>query len=442
MNRVLLLLISPLFAFASAQLSPADSLRQLLQKDKEDTNKVMHLIQVVRHYEIAGDFENGIKYGNSALQLASRLNWKKGMAMAYGSIGNLYLGQGDYPKTLDYYLKALKIDEDLNDGIGMTKRLCNIGIVYRNLGDHEKALDYYQKALKTAEETGNKTMIATALSHMGNLYFAKGNYIRAKEYYLSSLKIKEEIGIPSELAITLNNIGNVCIALVEDSIAGPEKHDSLLRSALDHFLRALAIDSATGRKSGIAIRLGNIGSVYMLQQKYAEAEKYLFDALALARELGAISLERQFEEFISEVYQRTKRYQLSLEHYKRAMALKDSLFNESKNEEITRKEMSYEFEKKEAAAKAEQDKKDTVTRLIIYSVSAGFGLVLLLAVFIYRSYRQKQKANEIISAQKELVEEKQKDILDSIHYAKRIQQSLLPTDSYIQKNMDRLRKVK
>jgi len=36
--------------------------------------------------------------------------------------------------------------------------------------------------------------------------------------------------------------------------------------------------------------------------------------------------------------------------------------------------------------------------------------------------------------------EKQKDILDSIRYAKRIQQSLLPNEKYLDKNLKRLTK--
>jgi hypothetical protein len=119
------------------------------------------------------------------------------------------------------------------------------------------------------------------------------------------------------------------------------------------------------------------------------------------------------------------------------MTLNDSLFNEEKDKEITRKEMNYEFEKKEAAAKVEQEKKDVVTKIVIYSISSGFLLVLLLAGLIFRGYRQKQKANVIIGRQKQLVEEKQKEILDSIHYAKRIQRSLLPTEKYIHKSLDR-----
>jgi hypothetical protein len=109
-------------------------------------------------------------------------------------------------------------------------------------------------------------------------------------------------------------------------------------------------------------------------------------------------------------------------------------------------EMQYEFSKKEAQAKADQEKKDALTlaekkkqNILLYSVSS-FGLLLLgFALFVYRSYLQKQKANIEITKQKELIEEKQKEILDSITYARRIQRSLLPSEKYVEKNLMRLR---
>jgi cell division protein FtsB len=105
--------------------------------------------------------------------------------------------------------------------------------------------------------------------------------------------------------------------------------------------------------------------------------------------------------------------------------------------------MQYEFDKKEAQNKAEQEKKDEVSRTIIYGISSGLLLVMLLALFVFRSYRQKQKANVIITKQKEevemqkqLVEVKQKEILDSIYYARRIQRSLLPGEKHIAKMLN------
>ena len=143
------------------------------------------------------------------------------------------------------------------------------------------------------------------------------------------------------------------------------------------------------------------------------------------------------------------------------MVLKDSLFSQEKNKEITRKEMNYEFEKKEAKARAEQDKKDAVTaeqsrreKLIRYSVIGGLALMFIIAVVIFRALRITRKQKLIIEIQSNLVaqqkqtveeqkqhlEEKQKEILDSIRYAKRIQEALLPTKKYIDRTLKKLKK--
>ena len=65
-------------------------------------------------------------------------------------------------------------------------------------------------------------------------------------------------------------------------------------------------------------------------------------------------------------------------------------------------------------------------------------------IMITRAYQQKNKANKIITLQKketerqkEIVQAKQKEILDSIRYAKRIQQSLMPTEKYIERNVNK-----
>jgi len=72
----------------------------------------------------------------------------------------------------------------------------------------------------------------------------------------------------------------------------------------------------------------------------------------------------------------------------------------------------------------------------------GFALMIILSFFIFRSYRQKQLANIEISKQKEtienqkyIVEEKNKEITDSITYAQRIQQALLAGQTLLNKNL-------
>jgi CHASE3 domain sensor protein len=113
--------------------------------------------------------------------------------------------------------------------------------------------------------------------------------------------------------------------------------------------------------------------------------------------------------------------------------------------------MTYDFEKREAVADAEHKKelenqqilgeeKSRKQKIVIMFVITGLLLVLIFAGFILRSLKVTRKQKNTIEEQKDLVEEKQKEILDSIHYAKRIQQSLLPTERYIEKSLKKLKK--
>ena len=96
--------------------------------------------------------------------------------------------------------------------------------------------------------------------------------------------------------------------------------------------------------------------------------------------------------------------------------MKDTLFTEESSNQIAqyqneKKEKEIELLKKD---KELQDLQLHKNRIMIYAFSSGFVLMLILAFVIFSSYRQKKKANELLS-------ENNQDITDSIEYAKQIQ---------------------
>ena len=421
-------------AYCSAHQNKTDSLLSLLKKDKEDTNKILHLNALAWELK-SNNPDTSILLSNQALTLAEKHTWKKGIANSFGQLGVYNYHKGDYPDALDYYFKALKLREELGDKKTTATLLGNVGNVYCAQSDYPKALDYYFKALKMAEDLGDKRGIAMHLGNIGIVYDAQKNYPKAIDYYFKTLKIAEELGLKDIIASSCGNIG---IMYMEQTNYTQAEYYSF---------KALKLAEELHAKSLIASCLGNIGSLYTYTKKYAESEKYLLNALTLSREIGAVDYEREFEENLSDLYSKTNRFQLALEHYKKATELKDTLFSTDKNKEITRKEMNYEFEKKEAAQKAEQEKQTAVAEadkkkqhVILYLVIGGLLMVLLFAGFISRALRITRRQKKLIEKQKQLVEEKQKEILDSIHYARRIQTALLPTEKYIDKTLKRLMK--
>jgi len=395
-----------------------------------------------------GDYNKALNYYNKALKINEEIDDKRGRAINLSNIGNVYQEQGNYAKSLDYYFKALKVNEKIENKLGEAANLGNIGIIYDNQSNYTKALDYYFKALKISEKIGNKQSQSINLSNIGIVYTNQGNYTKALYYYFKALKIKEETGNKQGQEANLGNIGNLY------------KDQGDYTKALDYYFKALKINKETGDKQSQANNLGNMGDLYIKQKKYKEAEQHLKQAIQIGEGLHIIYSLEFFYSSQSELYTKTGRYKEALESYKKSIACGDSVMSEENQKALVQKEMQFEFDKKESLTKAEQEKKDILAKEELEKQKmqrngfiGGFVLMIALTLVVFKNYRNKQKANEIITQQKQaveqqkevadsqriiaeeqrsiaeeqkhIIEEKHKEITDSINYAERIQRSLL-----------------
>lgn len=365
-----------------------------------------------------------------SLKISEEINDKTGTSKTLGNIGTIYNGQSDYPRALEYFFKSLKLKEELNDKSGIATTLGNIGIVYYAQADYPLALEYYFKALKMDEELGNKSGIARHLGNIGIVYKSQSNYPKAHEYYFKALEINQKLGNKHAEASVLGNIGNVYSSQGNYS------------TALEYDFKALKITEEIGDKNGIARHLGNIGVLYFNTGKFSEAEKYLKNSLELADNISALYLTRDFENYLSRLYDTTGRIQLALLHFKKYIIARDSLKNDENTKKMVQQQMLYEFDKIQTAdslkiaeervineVKFEQEK---TQRYFLYG---GLALVALFGAFMFNRFKITQKQNNIISEQKHLIEERHKEITDSINYAERIQRSFLATKQHLDENL-------
>jgi len=401
-------------------------------------------------YTIKSDLTLSLEAYFKAFKLEEELKNKKGMADCFANIGIVYIYRADFSKALDYCLKALRISENLKDVQSCILIQSNIGSIYLNMYDYSKALEAYLKVLKLQEEIGQGPG-TVELENLGIIYENKSDFAKAFEYYFKALEIYRESGNKLGMASCLNNIG---FAYMKQSI---------YPKALHYNLMALKENEELGNKNGIATSLGCIGEVHLFMTNYKEAFACLYRSVSIANSIDSKSISKESYHLMSTVFEKSDialpdtpggkllnkeemRLQ-SLYYFKKYIALRDTIFSEENKKQLIQKEMNYDFEKKEAVTKAEQEKKDAIAKEELKQKELqrnyfiiGFGLVGLLAIFIFRSYRQKQKANILITEQKRLVDEHQKEILDSIRYAKRIQSALLPSEKYVRKNLNRLMK--
>ncbi len=381
-----LLLCGVLFNAAQAQKQQKiDSLLNLLKTSKEDTSKVMYLNNIGNEMMYSNP-DSAILLGNKARTLAEKLKWKKGISNSLGHLGRCYFLSGNYSKALDYYFKALNMSEELLDKAAIAIHLQNIGAVYSKNGDFHKALTYLFKALKMGEELGSKPIQAGSLGNIGAIYAQQEDYPKALNYLLQSLDLDRESGNKVSEAHSLYNIGNLYNLLGN------------LPKELDYQFQALKINEEMGDKYGTIVTLHGIGNGYTRKGKYKEAEVYLKKALAISESIGSLSFVKEFELSLSVLYQKSGRYKLALEHFEKAMNLTDTLFKQERDEQISRKEMNYEFEKKEAATKAEHDKQMAVADVEIKRQKqmknffiVGLAFLLILSFFVYNNFRTASK---------------------------------------------------
>ncbi len=199
--------------------------------------------------------------------------------------------------------------------------------------------------------------------------------------------------------------------------------------------------------------MNGLGEIYLQLKNYPKAIKYSELSFKFAEESGSKRDMKWALLNLSDTYNAAGDAGKALSYYKQASVLKDSILNEESTKQINELQTLYETEKKESQIKllskdkVINEKEIQRQKIIRNAILAGAILFLLLLIVIFKRYREKKKANTIlgeknktIEMQKQVVEEKQKEILDSIKYAKRIQMALLPSEKYIARILSRDKK--
>jgi serine phosphatase RsbU (regulator of sigma subunit) len=135
-------------------------------------------------------------------------------------------------------------------------------------------------------------------------------------------------------------------------------------------------------------------------------------------------------------------YKSAFYHYQLYLDANSKLKSEDFKKVSQNEKFKSDLEKQKLEQKAIQEKRDAKARedqarqqWIIYSIIAILVLIVAFSFVLFRRYKQINKQNHIIEWQKKLVEEKHKEITDSINYSERIQRSFLASTNLLDKNL-------
>ncbi|MES2516131.1 MAG: tetratricopeptide repeat protein [Bacteroidota bacterium] len=411
-----------------------------------------------------GMTSNAYEYYYKALNIYKEINNKQGVAIVLVNLGYLFRQDGNITKAIEAYHNALKVQIEIKDINGAATSYNNIGFIFDNQGETAKALEYYNKALDSYIQMKDKDGMAISYSNIAYLFKTYGDPScksstkecqtrankKAINYLNLSVKLREEIKDKYGIASSYNLLGGIY-----DFYGDPECPPNIncdkesSEKALDYYKKALNIRVDLKSLKGMAQSYGSLADYMFRHGDINGALDYGIKSLNVSKELGSPENIRDAAFILQRVFQKQNQFQKSLQMYQLYIQMRDTIDNEETKEIILKKGFQIEYEKKATAdsVRVSEEKKVTTAQLKQektqrFALYGGLVLVGLFGAFMFNRFKVTQKQNHLIQQQKselqkqkELVEEHQKETLDSIHYAKRIQTALIANTDFISKRV-------
>ncbi len=330
-------------------------------------------------------------YFIEAIDKYQKINYFKGLAATYSNLGITFAYQEKYINALKYLKLSLvnleKYDYKLN---AKADTYINLGNVSFSINKKEEGLKYLEEAMVIYINLKDKDGESYCLNNLANNFYDNGDFVKAKIYLLKTLELK--LNNPS---ITKSNI-----VTTYNDLSSCDYKLKNFKQAHTWSLKALQLIDTSSYNTSLVNLYSNLAVTFEQQNELKKALFYQKEFFRVSTQLNLQSSNEEAIKKTAELEFKTK-------------SIVDSLSFDTK------------MKTQDAKMKAEKWQK--------YALYGSLFVVILAAAFVYSRLRKTRKQNSIIHSQKVEVDEKNKQIIDSINYAQRIQQSLLTSKQFLLK---------
>jgi serine phosphatase RsbU (regulator of sigma subunit) len=391
-----------------------DSLQRVYDQKTTDTGRFDALTDLIAQYRL-GNAVKAMELCKQQVELAGKIGQPGFTGKALFNLAIQQRKEGNYEEAVRTYMESLKNFESIGDELNAGNVYGSLGITYWQEGNLEFAIQYLRKSLVIMRKHKKKYNTLSNLNNIGGIFFEQKKYDSALVYLQQSIHPTEEIKDTAGLGDIYVNLG--ATYLLQNKL--PEA------IAMSH--KGIYYARISGNEYALQTGYSTLGGTSAAQFRYPEAVAYFDSSNTICLKLNAREALKANYKSLADIYVGAGNFEKAYYFQKQYADIKDSLLSEANLKQINEMDAKYQSSRKDKALLEEQTRSDKKT-IIIYAAAAGLALLLVLLFFIYRSFRIKQKSEAEITKQKAIIEEQNKEILDSIHYAERIQQSLLPPE--------------
>jgi signal transduction histidine kinase len=404
MRSIALVLLVFFPFFLTAQLREQRKLDSFLAVNAghpaEDSAKVMNLVKIFRQYSLMKQVDKFNLYADSAVLIASRLPSKKLLYHVYNRIAFNYFYK-DRLMAIEYFGKAGEAARAVNNKKAEADNNLSLGALYMEMRDYPRSLDVNEKAIELYIQAGFPDETASCYMNLGNIYLDMGYRGKGIEYTKKALAVFERaVGSEYGVAIAYNTLADQYLQVSDKELSqlgiNPRDRYKATSQAIDRALHAAGIAEGHAMISSLYVTKGKM---YEQQNDLPQAKKYyqmaldtsshhadeeehpnnlmtmgnfqvqrlnniqeglrlLHQALPMARLSGRMQTEESILRSFSDAFEKQKSYDSALYYYRLAIVVKDSLFNQAKEQEITRRQLKIDFDAKERDYKNAQQLAD------------------------------------------------------------------------------------
>ncbi len=363
---------------AQGQVVEADRLKRLLAKADSDTSRVV-LKAHLAHAFLFFNSDTAMTLCEQALGEARKINFPKGEVMALNELGSALRLRGDLPKSLQLSLRALEISKANKDREGQATSMAYIGSIYMQLEEHKQALRYLHHAKRITSRINIQILAVSLIGDIYNnmnmldsaMFFQQNAYAQLENIPIGPLKSL----VPTRLGVVYDKLGN---------------HDK----ALIYYQSALKNAETLGDLLNQGRIQYRIGEYYYRQHVRDSSLHYARLAFENGKRINHQLTQLYSSSLLTKLYKPT-RLDSALHYLEVNMANRDILYGPEKLQQVQLLVMQEQQRQQELLQqRAQSDERFRRIGLI----SATF-VILVIAVLIWRNYKQQLKANRLLNEQ-------------------------------------------
>ena len=388
--------------------------------------KVDYYDKVAERFYMVDDYENARRYYSQSLEAAKQTLDKNLIAEELTSLGDIYRLQDQNGIALNYLFQAVYLYKDLNNPEKLAHNLALIGDINRCVEHYPDALKYLNEALKIDLKNNFQKEEGFCYSSIGGVYQLQKQFNEALTYYKKGLELSLSIGDTVRAIDFYYSTGDL---LVEQGN---------YKEALINLNKAIELDKIVKDNYHIGFCYMGLSKAYLRQKQFAKSIEEGLKSYQMGVEMESPGLQADVAKILYQAYSQSGDYKNGFKFLKINYDLYDSVINTDNIKEQTQIELNYKNSYKEKQdsllRSAQQKQKDILHDAELkqqktWAIAGGIGLFMAIAVVIivFRFYQKEKRSKQIINQQKQIVDFKNKEILDSINYAKKIQQAIIPS---------------